>query len=50
MVVKVALTVLETGDLVESSIYTDDSGNIVQVVPAAPLDPYTEYRLGPELR
>jgi hypothetical protein len=43
----IRLSVLETGKLVEASIEVDKKGRIVGVLPALPLDPATEYRLGP---
>ena len=41
----VILTVEATGEVIESTINYDDSGMIVGVNPAVPLDPRTEYRL-----
>ncbi len=41
----VVLTVEATGEVIEGTINCDDSGKIVSVTPAQPLDPLTEYRL-----
>jgi hypothetical protein len=43
----VELSVMATGELVDAEIDTDKKGRIVGVLPALPLDPDTEYRLGP---
>jgi hypothetical protein len=48
--VKVTLSNLDSGELVDAQIHTDKKGRITQIVPAQPLDPRTEYRVGPELR
>lgn len=48
--VVVTLSVLETGELVDAQFQTDRKGRITQIVPAQPLDPRKEYRVGPELR
>jgi len=43
----VRLSILETGKIVEATIDVDKKGRIVSVVPASPIDPKVEYRLGP---
>ncbi len=43
----IRLSILETGKLIEASIEVDKKGRIVGVLPAVPLDPGMEYRLGP---
>ena len=48
--VRVTLSNLDSGELVDAQIHTDKKGRITQIVPARPLDPRTEYRVGPELR
>jgi len=41
------LTVLATGQLVDAAIEVDAQGRILEVIPAMPLDPTIEYKLGP---
>jgi hypothetical protein len=48
--VAVTLSVLDSGELVDAQLHTDKKGRITKIVPAKPLDPRTEYRVGPELR
>ncbi len=43
----VRLSIMETGKIVEATIELDKKGRIVGVVPALPIDPNVEYRLGP---
>ena len=43
----VRLSVMATGKLVEGTIELDKKGRIVGVLPALPMDPNMEYRLGP---
>lgn len=43
----VRLSVMATGKLVEASIELDKKGRIVGILPALPIDPNVEYRLGP---
>ena len=43
----VKLSVMATGELVDAKIDTDSEGRIVGALPVRPLDPETEYRLGP---
>jgi hypothetical protein len=43
----VRLSIMETGKIVEANIELDKKGKIVGVVPALPIDPNVEYRLGP---
>jgi hypothetical protein len=43
----VRLSIMETGKIVEATIELDKKGKIVGVVPALPIDPNVEYRLGP---
>jgi hypothetical protein len=38
---------METGKIVEATIELDNKGRIVGVLPALPIDPNVEYRLGP---
>ena len=48
--VAVTLSILDSGELVDAQLHTDKKGRITKIVPAKPLDPRTEYRVGPELR
>ena len=48
--VAVTLSDLDSGELVDAQLHTDRKGRITQIVPAQPLDPRKEYRVGPELR
>ncbi|MHC5016530.1 MAG: hypothetical protein ACYTGM_18820 [Planctomycetota bacterium] len=43
----VRLSIMETGKIVEATIELDKKGRIVGVLPALPIDPNVEYRLGP---
>ena len=43
----VRLSIMETGKIVEATIELDKKGRIVSVLPALPIDPNMEYRLGP---
>jgi hypothetical protein len=43
----VRLSIMETGKIVEATIELDNKGRIVGVLPALPIDPNVEYRLGP---
>lgn len=38
---------MATGKLVEATIERDNKGRVIGMVPVLPLDPDTEYRLGP---
>ncbi|MHC5049239.1 MAG: hypothetical protein ACYTGK_01360 [Planctomycetota bacterium] len=48
--VAVTLSILDSGELVDAQLHTDKKGRITKIVPAQPLDPRKEYRVGPELR
>lgn len=43
----VRLSIMETGKIVEATIELDKKGRIVSLLPALPIDPNMEYRLGP---
>ncbi len=43
----VRLSIMETGKIVEATIELDKKGRIVSLLPALPIDPNVEYRLGP---
>ena len=43
----VRLSIMETGKIVEATVELDNKGRIVGVLPALPIDPNVEYRLGP---
>ena len=43
----VRLSIMETGKIVEATIELDKKGRIVSLLPALPIDPNGEYRLGP---
>jgi hypothetical protein len=43
----VRLSIMDTGKIVEATIELDKKGRIVGVMPALPIDPNVEYRLGP---
>ena len=45
----VRLSVLQTGKLVEATFQFDKQGRVVGMNPVLPLDPQTEYRVGPAL-
>lgn len=44
---KPTLSLLGTGEIVDATFEVDRHGRILEVIPAAPLDPGAEYRVGP---